>query len=171
MKLYHVTTHKAATAIMAGGFRDHARRIGGMIIDGVWVSDAPWYDGATVDAADLPASRVCIVLALPADQIGEYELVQDDSMYREWCIPAAILNQTTRKRWTSEETTTSIPPPGVRVRSFGFYEGVTGGPEVAAHAQGDWTRGPSRAGGRRRDAAMPCDTFRSRFARLAGEAE
>ena len=67
MKLYHVTFHGAAEAIMAGGLRDHPRPLGGTNVTGVWVSDVPWYDGANVDPANLPASRVCIVLDLPAD--------------------------------------------------------------------------------------------------------
>ena len=35
-------------------------------------------------------------------------------MHWEWCIRAAILNQTTWKRWIAQETATTVPPPWVR---------------------------------------------------------
>jgi len=92
MKLFHVTTHEAASQIMAKGFRDCPQPVGGIIVTGVWLSDAPWYDGANVDLGDLPKNRTCLTLELPEDQMAEFELVEGDAMYREWCIPAALAN-------------------------------------------------------------------------------
>jgi len=36
---------------------------------------------------------VVLALKLPAGAVEEYELVEVGKRYREWCIPAAVLNQ------------------------------------------------------------------------------
>lgn len=98
MKFYHVTTKPAAALIQKGGFRDFEHAVGHIILTGVWFSDSPWYDGANVDLDGLPPSRACLVIDLPEERLAAFELVPDDDepMYREWCISAALANSVTR---------------------------------------------------------------------------
>jgi hypothetical protein len=87
MILYHVTSSESAAAIKRDGFRD----TGGMTESGhrgVWLSDRPLdaNEGApyTVIAVDLPLSMA---------DLDQYEWKEEGKGYREWLIPAAIINK------------------------------------------------------------------------------
>jgi hypothetical protein len=88
MIVYHSTTQSAASEILRSGFKesgsayltDRQRR-------GVWVSDVPLdlHEGLGSNDAVLQ-----IVLDIP---LAEYEWIEEGKPYREWLIPAAILNE------------------------------------------------------------------------------
>jgi len=89
MILYHRTTRENAEAIKSGGFRDTT---GSYFTDrefsGVWLSNVP------LDLNDGAAGDVLfeITLELPDTAIAEYEWVEEGKPYREWLMPAALLN-------------------------------------------------------------------------------
>ena len=115
MKLYHRTD--AAEAILANGFRNSTGSYGlvddqgrPFMLTGVFVSDHPlsMHEGATgedvlrviipddfdIDDWELPE--------FPED--GELpELPEDVKTYREWCLPAELLNRFPRRLLTDEE--------------------------------------------------------------------
>ena len=95
MILYHVTSSESAAAIKRDGFRDTGGSFmtesehRGVEHHGVWLSDRPldanegaWSD--TVIAVDLPLSKA---------DLDQYEWKEKGKGYREWLIPAAIINK------------------------------------------------------------------------------
>jgi len=94
MKLYHRTTNNAAAAIMANGFRDGSGTYGtGTQFSGVWLSNVPLdeNEGATGDAL--------LEVIIDGRTIAHYEWKQEPAFgYREWLIPASIVNQRGRAR-------------------------------------------------------------------------
>jgi hypothetical protein len=86
MKVYHRTS--ATQAILAGGFKDTCGSYGtAQLVEGVWVSDRP-LDGNSGAYGD-----TLLVLEIPEDVLTEYEWVQDGNGYREFLVPAQIVNQ------------------------------------------------------------------------------
>jgi hypothetical protein len=80
---------------MRRGFRDATGSYGlvGMTLTGVFFADRPVdkNEGAT-------SSEVVIVVDVPGGlAIGDFELIEELKGYREWCIPAAIVNQWPRR--------------------------------------------------------------------------
>jgi hypothetical protein len=94
MRVYNLTSDEAAERILRNGFSDdHAA-----IHPGVWLS-LPVYD-----VASLPAAKRTRLLAVdaPAGELAEYEsgvliddadMLLDDERYREWVIPADVVNR------------------------------------------------------------------------------
>lgn len=82
MRLYHRTESSYAATILAHGFADGA----GMDMT-VWLSDRPLdiNEGAHGDAI--------LLVELPEEEIVEFEWVEDEKPYREWLIPAQIVNR------------------------------------------------------------------------------
>jgi hypothetical protein len=94
MIVYHVTGPDAAAAIDREGFADNT---GHFMLDaeftGVWVSDVPLEDAWPDD------DRVVFEIDVPTETLSEWECVSDrPNYYREWLIPAAVLNCTPRVR-------------------------------------------------------------------------
>lgn len=92
--LWHRTP--AATQILRGGFRDGGTD-GGFIlagtslaIEGVFVSNRPLDSNEGAKGREL----LRILLSLTEEAIADFEVVDEsgESTYREWCIPAALLN-------------------------------------------------------------------------------
>jgi hypothetical protein len=111
VKLYHATS--AAQAILADGFRDWSGSYGladavegtALILTGVFISDRPLSanDGAPVNWGDAPGDGVFEV-TIPDDvDFAEYELIEEGKGYREWCVPAELLNRFPRRLLTDEE--------------------------------------------------------------------
>ena len=103
MKLYHTTTLERAGIIKSGGFRDAEGSYGLMYEDrtpyyirGVFFSDTPLdcNDGLPSDVSEV------FVLEIPDDVIEPYELIEEGKGYREWCIPARLVNKYFTKRET-----------------------------------------------------------------------
>lgn len=87
MRLFHTTD--AAEAILSEGFRDGSGgyMLADTILTGVWLADSPLginegCKGEDVLAVDLPDD-------LPLEY---YEVIEDRRGYREWCIPAYLIN-------------------------------------------------------------------------------
>jgi hypothetical protein len=89
--LYHVTTPDAADAILKTGFRDAT---GTYLTDqrwsGVWLSNVPL--GVNEGA---PPSHIVleVILNKAESELADYEWVEEGKIYREWLIPARIVNQ------------------------------------------------------------------------------
>jgi hypothetical protein len=85
---YHRTN--VAEAILSHGFRDSTGSylfVGGFTMTGVFIANTPVgvNEGAIGDQV--------LRIDFPDDQdLDFYELVQEESTYREWCVPAALLN-------------------------------------------------------------------------------
>jgi hypothetical protein len=89
-RVFHRTTIEAATSILTAGFTDStgSYMMANTTLTGVFVSDVPLdaNEGAHGDALLL------ITLADGTD-IGDMEIIEEGKGYREWCVPASILNQ------------------------------------------------------------------------------
>jgi hypothetical protein len=87
--LYHRTTRKNADAILKCGFKDGS---GTYLTDrrwsGVWLSNIP------LDCNEGAVGEILleIRLDLPESAIADYEWIEEGKSYREWLIPAALLN-------------------------------------------------------------------------------
>jgi len=90
MKLFHGTHAKNAANILKRGFRDTTRcYMMNTTVTGVWVSDK---------ILDESESAFCdVVLQIEAKvskiNLDFYEVKEAGKPYREWCIPASILNK------------------------------------------------------------------------------
>ena len=90
MILYHRTTDAAAAAILRNGFRDGTGSY--MTCEshtGVWLSDVPLdcNEGAHGDAL------LRVQLALDHGAIADFEWIEECKGYREWLIPAELINK------------------------------------------------------------------------------
>jgi len=83
MRLYHETPH--ADAILADGFRDgEGKYLTDGMHRGVWVSDRP--------LGEIGEGGRVFVIDVPEDVVLEFEWVEEGKGYREFLVPAAILN-------------------------------------------------------------------------------
>lgn len=92
MIFYHRTTAANAARILSDGFRDRtAKYMTGVELTGVFLSDIPLgvNEGATV-AHD---TVLQVTLDIPESDLAERELVEEGKGYREWVVPAEIVNQ------------------------------------------------------------------------------
>jgi hypothetical protein len=88
--LFHRTTENAARSILADGFRNARGSYGmeGIVLEGVFVSDRPvdCNEGAKGDVL------LRIELAQSESEIVDCEIVEDGKPWREWILPAELLN-------------------------------------------------------------------------------
>jgi hypothetical protein len=97
MTLFHVTTVEAAAAILGDGFRD-GQGFYMLLVDepirGVFLSDH------VLDGNEGVKGGTVLAVAVDLAQLDEWELVEepDDKGYREWCVPATLLNATATVR-------------------------------------------------------------------------
>jgi hypothetical protein len=87
MICYHTTD--AADAILRHGFRDAtgSYMLVKFELTGVWLGDSPMdiNEGATGDQV--------LKVEFPDDvDLDGFEVVEEDKPYREWCVPAALIN-------------------------------------------------------------------------------
>lgn len=83
--MFHTTG--AAEAILSQGFRDATGSYLGVMLTGVWMSDKP------VDSNEGAKGDQVLRVNFPSDvDIDAYELIEDGKTYREWCVPAALVN-------------------------------------------------------------------------------
>jgi hypothetical protein len=87
MICYHTTD--AADAILRDGFRDATGSYGLVTFEltGVWLGDSPMSinEGATGDQV--------LQVEFPDDvDLDDFELIEEYKPYREWCVPAALIN-------------------------------------------------------------------------------
>lgn len=89
MRLYHRTSGEAAIGITRGGFRDATGSyltISGNDYTGVWFSNIP------LDVNEGAHGDTVLTLEMPIRLIREYEWIEDGKPYREFLVPAAIVN-------------------------------------------------------------------------------
>ena len=90
---YHRTYPEAAAAIMEGGFKDVSETFEtGSAARGVWFTDSLASASSTPSA--FGSVVVAVTLPLP---IAEGHFHTDDQGYREYLIPAIVLNSYPRK--------------------------------------------------------------------------
>jgi hypothetical protein len=89
MKLYHRTTRANADLILREGFRNEEERYTSDFSDeGVWFSDVP-RDAVECDPDEVV---VAIDVGFSARSLSTFECSEDETAYREWLIPAALVN-------------------------------------------------------------------------------
>lgn len=87
MICYHTTP--AAEAILRDGFRDATGSYGfvGFELTGVWLGDRP------MDINEGAKGDQVLRVEFPGDiDLAEFELIEGKP-YREWCVPAALVNE------------------------------------------------------------------------------
>jgi hypothetical protein len=85
-RYYHRTSRAAADEILRVGFRDgHGRYLTESGHTGVWISDVPLDENEGADTL--------LVVEIGADLIEEFEWVEEGKPYREFLVPASVLNQ------------------------------------------------------------------------------
>ena len=100
MRLYHTTTPEAAEKIVSDGFRDST---GFYLIaretSGVWLSNVPLdaNEGTTGDTVLLVDS------VLSEKEIAQFEWIEEGKPYREWQIPAKLINENASIRVATDE--------------------------------------------------------------------
>lgn len=90
MKVYHVTNGEAARAILAGGFQDQTgKHLTANEYTGVFVANHPLYLSGPFD----PFSDPCLEIAIDEKLLAAYEWVEEFKRFREWLVPAKVLNE------------------------------------------------------------------------------
>lgn len=101
MKVYHLTKPDVAAAILADGFRDGS---GAYYTDkehfGVWVSDRP-----LIIELQGPPEVVCLAIEIDEAALIGFEWITDGIGYREWLVPADVLNKRGQIAQLSEDET------------------------------------------------------------------
>ena len=82
LKLYHRTPYPEE--IMRYGFRE---RRGSMGLTGVWLSDYP------LDINEGAKGPTVLSVEIPEEELLGLEIQEDGKPYREWCIPAEVVNR------------------------------------------------------------------------------
>lgn len=87
LTLYHRTD--AADLITAHGFADgHGTYLTGAWQSGVFLSDYP------LECSEGAEGDQLIRVTIPDEaDVADYEWIEEGKPYREWCIPAAIVNR------------------------------------------------------------------------------
>jgi len=92
MIVYHTTTEASAAEIALSGFRDKTGTFGTELEwIGVFVSDKP----LDVNEGAKESTVLRITLPVAEHELAPYEWVEEGKPYREWCIPASLLNRGT----------------------------------------------------------------------------
>jgi hypothetical protein len=104
MRLFHRTY--AATEILRDGFRDgQGSYMTDAIRTGVWLSAVP------LDLKEGAAGDAVLEVHLPDALALECEVVEEGKPYREFLIPADVLNRHGRTRLLSEEEVDAVEDP------------------------------------------------------------
>ncbi len=99
MKVYHATTAEFARKILCEGFRDATGTyFTANERTGFWVTDVPMDPSGGVGNFD-----AWFEIEIDENMVAEYELIEDDKSYREWLLPAGVLNEFRTVRQISEE--------------------------------------------------------------------
>ena len=86
MKCYHRTKH--ADAILQEGFRDGSGTyMTPEVFEGVFLADRP------LDENEGASGPVVLGLETPEETLRPYEWIEEGKPYREFCVPAEIVNQ------------------------------------------------------------------------------
>jgi hypothetical protein len=93
MTVYHRTD--AARAILDEGFRDGCGSYGtAHEYRGVWLSDTP------LDVNEGVVGGEVVAVDISEDALADYEWVEDAKPYREWLVPADVVNRFPRRQFS-----------------------------------------------------------------------
>jgi hypothetical protein len=122
MRLYHSTSVRAAEAIMRAGFRaaTGAYGLGDGKLTGCFFADRAVSEN---EGARSSAAVVVDVAAGAMESLADFELVEEGKPYREWCLPAALVNAWPRRVLAREEVEGEFPS-GPPVRRPGHGDAV-----------------------------------------------
>jgi hypothetical protein len=97
MKLYHRTFH--ADAILSEGFRvGEGTYMTAHRHEGVWLSDIP------LDVNDGAMGDIVLAVDIPEEIVTDYEWVQDGIGYREFLVPAEVVNRYSKPEVVEDDT-------------------------------------------------------------------
>jgi hypothetical protein len=94
MRLYHVTDRASAELILSNGFEDAE-----VIHDneelqvGVWLADRCLAGEEDVGPRTGPVADVALEVHIPARLVETYQRLDFSKPYREFCIPAKLVNE------------------------------------------------------------------------------
>jgi hypothetical protein len=123
---YHTTD--AADVIRRDGFRDGVGSYGFSSYEftGVWLGDRP------CDVNEGAKGDQVFRVELPDDvDLSDYELIEEHKPYREWCVPAALINK--------RATVTLMTDDELEGIGSAIYRGYLD------HSPPPWADGPARA--------------------------
>jgi hypothetical protein len=87
VRVYHSTSRETAEAIERDGFRDGTGTyLTSEKFTGVWVSDRP------LDENEGGMAEALLIVEVPDAELEPYEWVEEGKPYREWLVPAELLN-------------------------------------------------------------------------------
>jgi hypothetical protein len=93
MRLYHVTDRSSAEAIITDGFQDaEVIHDDSELLIGVWLADRCLADEEDVGPRAGPVADVALLVELSDEIVERYEHADAAKPYREFCVPAALLN-------------------------------------------------------------------------------
>jgi hypothetical protein len=100
MKLYHKTTGESARTILLDGFQDRTDYyMTDTLHTSVWLSDSP-----DVNSGGLGGESLLVVtFDGPEEEIADFEWIEAGKGYREWLIPAALVNSRMTVRLAQED--------------------------------------------------------------------
>jgi hypothetical protein len=94
MRLYHVTDRASAETIIDDGFKDaEVIHDDSELLIGVWLADRCIAGEDDVGPRLGPVADVAISIELPVDAVEGYEHTDSAKAYREFCLPASLLNE------------------------------------------------------------------------------
>jgi hypothetical protein len=114
MTLYHRTSRECAESILKEGFRDGTGKyLTEQTHAGVWLSVEPLDAGEGGLYGGDDTRLLAVDIDLSEFELTTYEWVEEGKDYREFLIPASILNSRSRSRIVEEECGPPLPlPPG-----------------------------------------------------------
>jgi hypothetical protein len=88
LTVYHRTTQNAAIKILRDGFRNTTGRyLTDREWSGVWVSDRP------LDNSEGARGETILQIDIAGDRLAAFEWIEEGKPFREWLVPAAVLNE------------------------------------------------------------------------------
>jgi hypothetical protein len=94
VRLYHVTDRDSAEKILSDGFEDsEVIHDDSEVLIGVWVADRCLAHEEDVGPRLGPVADVALSMVLPDDRVEQYERREPGQSYREFCVPARLLNE------------------------------------------------------------------------------
>lgn len=99
MRFFHRTTPSAAQAVLRDGFRDAVGHYATFQLTGVFISAEP----LTVNEGAKGEELLALDTDDDLEQITEFEIVEEEKPYREWCVPATWINRRCRVSLIDED--------------------------------------------------------------------
>lgn len=96
MVLFHRTSH--ADEILANGFKDAT---GYYLTDTLWTG--VWFADRPLDSNEGADGDRLLSVDISEELIADYEWIEEGKPYREWLIPAAIVNRMAKPALVDED--------------------------------------------------------------------